>query len=133
MLAMFNPWMPAISTFDSAQYWDTDATNRTSAVLSQSPRVGDIAQWNASTNLEFGHVAYVKTVVKTYGGQILYIVVADDNGGKLVTKQRKLYPRIMTGTIRWPDNFITFPKVTSGGSGGGFLGWDMLRIPVSNT
>jgi len=122
MLALYNEWMPSISTFDSAQYWETDATSRTAAFLSNSPKVGDIAQWNASENLELGHVAYVKSVVPTYGGEILYIIVADDNGGKLVTKQRKLYPGVMAGTIRWPDNFIRFPKLSTGSSGGGGFG-----------
>lgn len=121
MVAMFSPWMSAISTFDSAQYWDTNASSRTSATLSSTPHVGDIAQWNADSGLTFGHVAYVKTVVKTSAGAISYIVVADDNGGRLITTQRKLYPGVNTGTISWPDNFITFPKSapSSGGGGGG--------------
>lgn len=121
MVAAFSPWMSAISTFDSAQYWDTDAVSRTSATLSSIPHVGDIAQWNADAGLKLGHVAYVKSVVKNSSGAIQYIIVADDNGGRLVTTQRKLYPGVNTGTISWPDNFITFPKHTpsSGGGGGG--------------
>jgi hypothetical protein len=121
MVALLSPWMPAISTFDSAQYWDTDADTRTDAVLSIVPKVGDIAQWNADSGLAFGHVAYVKSVVKSPTGTVLYIVVADDNGGRLVTTQRKLYPGVTTGTISWPDKFITFPKnpPAPGGSGGG--------------
>lgn len=85
------------------------------------PHVGDIAQWNADSGLSFGHVAYVKSVVKSTTGTVLYIVVADDNGGRLVTTQRKLYPGVTTGTISWPDTFVTFPKNPSapGGSGGG--------------
>lgn len=121
MVALFSPWMPAISTFDSAQYWDTDADTRTDATLGAVPHVGDIAQWNADSGLSLGHVAYVKSVVKSSTGTVLYIIVADDNGGRQVTTQRKLYPGVTTGTISWPDKFITFPKnpPSSGGGGGG--------------
>lgn len=131
MLYINSPWMSAISTFDSAQYWDTDALSRTNATLSNSPKVGDIAQWDADPGLDFGHVAYVKTVVKNSAGIVQYIIVADDNGGRLVTTQRKLYPGVTTGSISWPDNFITFPANSTGGSGGGFIGHEMMRLPVA--
>lgn len=119
MLSLFNPWMPAISNFDSARYWDTDAATKTNATLGYTPHVGDIAQWNQDSGLPFGHVAYVKTVFKNSSGAISYIVVADDNGGRLVTTQRKLYPGVTSGTISWPDTFITFPTAPIGGGGGG--------------
>ena len=133
MLALYNEWMPPISTFNSARFWDTDATTRTAATISGFPKVGDIAQWNATEKLEYGHVAYVKTVVKTFAGDIQYIIVADDNGGRLATTQRKLYPGVMYGTISWPDNFITFPKASDFSSGGGFLGNEMMRYPMESS
>lgn len=126
MLALYNDWMPAISTFDSARYWETDAVTKTNSVIVDTPKVGDIAQWDASANLTFGHVAYVKSVVLTYGGAIYYIIVADDNGGRVVTTQRKLYPGVTAGTIRWPDHFIRIPKAVSMPAGGGFGNVAML-------
>lgn len=129
MISLFSPWMPAISNFDSAQYWDTQSDSRTPATLSAIPHAGDIAQWNADEDLDFGHVAYVKSVVRNSAGTLQYIVVADDNGGRMITTQRKLYPGIQTGTISWPDKFITFPKTLtgSGGTGGGGGGGGLVN------
>jgi surface antigen len=132
MISLFSPWMPAISHFDSAQYWDTQASSRTPAALSVVPHVGDIAQWNAKGNLTLGHVAYVMSVVRNSSGKLLHIDVADDNGTRKITTQRRLYPGVQTGTIRWPDNFITFPKTltASGGGGGGGTLINMQSFPL---
>lgn len=118
MLALFNPWMQAISFFNAARSWDTDATTKVGATLVSDPNVGDIAQWDQDSKMEFGHVAYVYNVARLHNtGTILYIQVEDDNGGRNITTRRTLYPGATSGTISWPDHFIRFPK--SNGSGGG--------------
>lgn len=131
MISLFSPWMPVISNFDSAQYWDTQSDTLTPATLSVVPHVGDIAQWNADDKLEVGHVAYVKSVVRDAAGRLQHITIADDNGNRRLTTQRKLYPGVQAGTIRWPDIFITFPKtLTSSGGGGGGTLINMQSLPL---
>lgn len=128
MLAKNNIWMPEISSFDSAQNWAVQARDRVGATLSKIPHVGDIAQWGKPTDPAntFEHVAWVDSITYTRTGAVKEIIIYDDNGGKLrSTTKRYLQPNAGVDSLRWPDQFITFPKNTS--SGGGFVDRDALR------
>jgi hypothetical protein len=119
-LYLFNSYMPKISYFDSAQYWDTEARDRVSATLSSRPHLGDIAQWNAKGSaLPKGHVAWVEEITYTGSGVVDFIIVVDDNAGLGFTSKRKLFPGATLGVISWPDTFITFPGFSGNGAGAG--------------
>jgi surface antigen len=127
MLYNYNTHSSAITNFDSAQYWDQEASRVAGARVSSTPHLGDIAQWNAvSGSLPLGHVAFVIDVIKSSSGQVTEIITLDDNANRGVTTEKHLFPAA-GGTISWPDNFITFPGSTftgfgGGGGGGGFTG-----------
>jgi surface antigen len=123
MLYHENTHFKAISTFDSAQFWDNDASVLTGVTVGQVPHVGDIAQWEADSSLTQGHVAVVTAITMT-GSKVESIQTADDNAGRKVTTTKVLFPGVNSGTITWPDHFITFPGFTGiympyAGSGGG--------------
>jgi hypothetical protein len=118
MLAKYNKWMPEISGFNSAQSWAVEAVNKVGATVSQTPHVGDIAQWGFSTDPEtaFQHVAWVASVTISSSGKLLEIVVYDDNGGIMRnTTKRYLKAYVGSASLRWPNTFITFPKDSFGG------------------
>jgi len=118
MLAKNNPWMPAISNFDSAQSWAVQARDRVGAKLGSVPHVGDIAQWGSPSNPDsaFQHVAWVDSITYLASGAINEIIIYDDNGGSLrTTSMRYLKIGIGSPSLRWPDTFITFPKSKLGG------------------
>jgi surface antigen len=114
-----NPYMPAISNFDSAQYWAAEAVARVGATLNTVPKVGDIAWWDASTVPTLGHVAVVDAVTLNANGSVASIRVSDDNSGRLITTNKTLYPGINNGSIVYPQKFIRFPSIVLGGGGGG--------------
>lgn len=125
MLYHENTHFSQISHFNSAQYWDTDAAPLSGVIISHTPHVGDIAQWDADSLLAFGHVAVVLSVT-TSGGAVVSIDTADDNATRGVTTEKTLYPTSNNNTASWPDHFITFPgfsgiyiPIPSGGGGGG--------------
>jgi len=125
MLWHENTHFSQISTFDSAQYWDNDASVLPGVVVSTTPHVGDIAQWEKDANLQYGHVALVTNVVMS-NGKVLYINTADDNAGRQVTTTKVLFPGTSNSVASWPDHFITFPGFSgiyyaiplTGGGGG---------------
>ena len=112
-----NPYMPSISNFDSAQYWASQAVSRVGATISGTPKVGDIAWWDATAGLELGHVAVVESVTYTATGIVYSIKVSDDNGKRLVTTNRVLFAGTTSGTIAYPQKFIRFPAYGPGGGG----------------
>ncbi len=114
-----NPYMPAISNFDSAQFWATEAVSRVGATLNLIPKVGDIAWWDSSTVPTMGHVAVVDSVNLNPNGTVLSIKVSDDNSGRLITTNKTLYPAQTGGSIAYPQKFIRFPSLAAGGGGGG--------------
>lgn len=124
MLYHENTHFAAISSFDSAQYWDSDASALPGVHVGTIPHLGDIAQWDADTALAYGHVALV-TAVNMAGGRVASVQTADDNSGRKITTTKFLFPGVNSGTISWPDHFITFPGFTgiyyppSGSAGGG--------------
>jgi hypothetical protein len=128
MLARNNPWMPAITFFNDAEFWDTQAVTRVGATIVSTPKIGDIAQWekNPARPKDVGHVGYVSFVSSNLSDHINYIEVIDDNGGRNVTTRKILLPQETTGTIRWPDHFIRFPERASSSGGGGFID----RVPA---
>lgn len=77
------------------------------------PHFGDIAQWN------FGHVAFVEAVNKDVTGKVVSIKVTDDNYYRLVTTSKTIFVGATSNNIAFPDNFISFPKYSSGGGGKG--------------
>jgi hypothetical protein len=113
MIFKMNPTLTAISTFDSAQYWDTQAVQSGVAVFGTEPHVGDIAQWEPGQNRTVGHVAYVVSVQRNANLTLNHIIIADDNSGLLATTRRKLYPGSISGVISWPHGFLTFNAPTS--------------------
>jgi surface antigen len=113
-----NPYMPSISNFDSAQYWASQAVARVGATLSITPRVGDIAWWDATGVPAVGHVAVVDAISYTPSGGILSIKVSDDNAGRLVTTNKTLFPGVTSGTMIYPQKFIRFPSYPANGGGG---------------
>lgn len=131
MVYKLNPTLTAISTFDSAQYWDTQSVERAGATFGPVPHVGDIAQWDASTNRSMGHVAYVEEVKRTPNGSLSYIIVADDNSGLLRATKRKLYPGSTTGVISWPKGFITFYAETPNRWGTGKPPFELNSAPLN--
>jgi surface antigen len=113
-----NPYMPSIANFDSAQYWASQAVSRLGATLSSTPKVGDIAWWDATGVPEVGHVAVVDGVTYTASGSIFSVKVSDDNAGRLVTTNKVFYPGVNSGTMIYPQKFIRFPSYSPGGGGG---------------
>lgn len=114
-----NSYNPAISNFDSAQYWASQAVANAGATLSLIPQVGDVAWWAATPTLSQGHVAIVDAITYTSSGAIFAIQTSDDNAGRQVTTRKTLYPGVNAGTIKYPDKFIRFPGYLAGGGGGG--------------
>ena len=112
-----NPYMPSISNFDSAQYWASQAVSRVGATINSTPKVGDIAWWDATGVPAVGHVAYVDSVTYSTSGALASIKVSDDNAGRLVTTNKILYPGVNTGTMIYPQKFIRFPSYSSTGGG----------------
>jgi surface antigen len=118
MLYKNNPYMEKISTFNAARSWAYEAKTLVGATVDNDPTAGDIAQWGKPTDEDLGHVAYVEQVLLNASGQVIGVIVADDNGGKRRTTSRKTIMKATpSNDISWPDNFITFPNYL--GSGGG--------------
>lgn len=114
-----NTYMPAISNFDSAQYWASQAVARVGATLQTIPQVGDIAWWDATAVPVVGHVAVVDSVNYNASGTVVSIQVSDDNAGRKITTTKILYPGVNTGAMVYPKKFIRFPGYMTGGGGGG--------------
>jgi surface antigen len=92
-----------------AKYWASRAPGL-GLKVSTIPRWRDIAFWSS------GHVAFVEDVVYFASGRVAYIVITEDNAGVdnpawRLTKRRVLYP----SDSSFPDKFITFPAIASGG------------------
>ncbi|HSU73843.1 MAG TPA: IPT/TIG domain-containing protein [Terrabacter sp.] len=93
--------VPNPGNLGNAQSWDDNARAKGFAV-DQSPRVGDIAQWNSN------HVAYVDWVSSDgntvaisesgYGGTVLGKTYTSMSGRRILTR----------GSYSWPSNFIHF-------------------------
>ena len=90
----------------NAQSWANEAYNSGGkATISQTPSIGDIAQWNVPAGGTFGHVAYVEDVVGNT------ITLTDDNyytGGGAYAGGYTDEFTITKGSPYWPDNFIDF-------------------------
>lgn len=112
-----NPYMPSISNFDSAQYWASQAVARLGATLNSTPKVGDIAWWDATGVPAVGHVAVVDSITYTPSGSVFSVKVSDDNAGRLVTTNKVFYPGVNSGTMIYPQKFIRFPAYGPGGGG----------------
>ena len=112
-----NPYMPSIANFDSAQYWASQAVSRLGATLNSTPKVGDIAWWDATGVPAVGHVAVVDAITYTASGSIFSVKVSDDNAGRLVTTNKVFYPGVNSGTMIYPQKFIRFPAYGPGGAG----------------
>jgi len=109
--------MPSIANFDSAQYWASQAVSRLGATLNSTPKVGDIAWWDATGVPGVGHVAVVDAITYTASGSIFSVKVSDDNAGRLVTTNKVFYPGVNSGTMIYPQKFIRFPAYGPGGAG----------------
>jgi hypothetical protein len=132
MVYKLNPTLTEISTFDSAQFWDTQSVERAGADFGSVPHVGDIAQWEAAQVSPKGHVAYVENVIKNTNGSINHIIIADDNSGLRYTTRRKLYPGVSIGVISWPHGFITFHAPTPQRWGTGKPPFELNSTPLVN-
>ena len=107
-LQWYTPFDSRYSNLGDASSWASLARNL-GLTVGPIAHIGDIAQWN------FGHVAVVEAVNYKSNGSISSIVTTDDNYGRKVTTRKILYPG-ETGVISYPDNFISFPRFTGGGS-----------------
>jgi surface antigen len=89
----------------NASTWGSQAFDH-GVRVDQSPGVGSIAQWNGGF---YGHVAYVESIGPEY------IEVTDDNYIDANTGWTDRW-RVARTSPAWPDNFIHFNDVSSGGS-----------------
>lgn len=129
-----NTYNSAITGFNSAQYWASEAVKNAGASLATIPQVGDIAWWAAATpNLEQGHVAVVDSITYTSSGAVYSVQTSDDNAGRLVTTRKVLYPGVNAGTMKYPDKFIRFPGYLAGGGGGGRPPIAQIGTPAGTT
>jgi surface antigen len=111
MLDFVTPYDSRWGTLGDASTWATRARGFGLQVGSV-PHVGDIAQWN------FGHVAFVEKVNRNSSGNVVSLIVTDDNYGRMVTTSKTIYVGSTGGAIAFPDNFITFPAYSGGGGRG---------------
>ena len=93
-----------------ASTWATRAAALPGVVVSSTPHIYDVAQWN------FGHVAWVESVQTDATGKVTGIVITDDNYNLKITTRKILHPGSIK-YIAWPDNFITFPSYGRGSGG----------------
>jgi hypothetical protein len=97
----------------SASDWASEAVNMPGVTVNQTPVIGAIAQWNATSAAADGHLAYVQDV--TSSG----IVLSDDNYWPKSQGGNGGYTdefTIANGSRYWPDNFIVFPTTQGAGS-----------------
>lgn len=121
MLDFVTPYDIRWKNLGDAKDWATNARAK-GAQVGSTPHFGDIAQWN------FGHVAYVEAVNKDPSGKVISIKVTDDNYHRLVTTSKIIFVSASSNVIAFPDNFITFPKYSSGGGRGPIV----LSTPLIN-
>ena len=99
--------VPKPSWSANAINWASKAS-ATGVPVNHTPAVGAIAQWTSGGG-GFGHVAYVESVDS--GG----IVITDDNFSTDVRYMLTHRWRIAVGSPSWPDNFLHFKDLSTGG------------------